>query len=164
MIGLIFAIFLGWAGVYRFYKGQTGLGVLYLFTFGLFGIGWIIDVIQAFNEYRNPKATSKSKGNGAIISDVVGCFAECRKNEGIKRKDVINTLSPNCPLLLETAYWEGKPFFLVVDPQSGLDIGALPKENSGFLKNTYPNASFKVRLMEKDLNKPVIEIEVINNA
>ena len=103
----------------------------------------------------------KTKGNGAIISDVVGCFAECRKNEGIKRKDVINNLSPNCPLLLETAYWEGKPFFLVVDPQSGLDIGALPKENSGFLKNTFPDASFKVRLMEKNLDKPVIEIEVI---
>lgn len=42
---LILCIFFGYFGVHKFYEGKTGLGVLYLFTFGLFGIGWIADII-----------------------------------------------------------------------------------------------------------------------
>jgi TM2 domain-containing membrane protein YozV len=35
--------FLGLYGAHRFYLGQNGLGLLYLFTLGLCGIGWLID-------------------------------------------------------------------------------------------------------------------------
>jgi hypothetical protein len=28
-------------------KGQIGMWVLYLFTFGIFGMGWLYDVIKA---------------------------------------------------------------------------------------------------------------------
>lgn len=38
-------LFLGYFGVHRFYVGKTGSGILYLFTAGLFGIGWIVDLI-----------------------------------------------------------------------------------------------------------------------
>lgn len=30
---------------HKFYEGKIGMGIIYLFTFGLFGIGWIIDII-----------------------------------------------------------------------------------------------------------------------
>lgn len=30
---------------HKFYEGKVGMGILYLFTIGLFGIGWIIDII-----------------------------------------------------------------------------------------------------------------------
>lgn len=29
---------------HKFYEGRVGMGVLYLFTVGLFGIGWLIDI------------------------------------------------------------------------------------------------------------------------
>lgn len=156
MTGIFVAVLLGWAGGYQFYKNKIGMGILYFFTFGLFGIGWIIDIYLAVKEYKK-----SSNNTGGIVSNVVGTFAKCHKDEKVRRKDIIKNLSPNCPLVLETAYWEGKPFFLVVDPVSGLDIGALPKQNSGFLKNTFPNATYKVSLMEKDLDNPVVDIEVI---
>lgn len=41
---LILCILFGYFGVHRFYVGKAGMGLLYLFTFGLFGIGWIIDI------------------------------------------------------------------------------------------------------------------------
>lgn len=31
---------------HKFYEGKAGTGILYIFTVGLFGIGWIIDLIS----------------------------------------------------------------------------------------------------------------------
>lgn len=45
-VELCLCLFLGWLGVHKFYAGKTGIGILYLCTFGLFGIGWIIDIIK----------------------------------------------------------------------------------------------------------------------
>ena len=36
----------GFHGIARFYYGQIGMGILYLFTFGLCGIGTIIDLVN----------------------------------------------------------------------------------------------------------------------
>ena len=44
-VELFLAVFLGWAGVHRFYKGQNASGLVWLFTFGLFFLGWGIDVL-----------------------------------------------------------------------------------------------------------------------
>lgn len=43
---MITTILLGWLGVQRYASGQIGLGILYTFTFGLFGIGWIYDIVK----------------------------------------------------------------------------------------------------------------------
>ena len=44
-ISLFLCIFLGYIGAHKFYEEKAGMGVLYLFTFGFFGIGWFIDTI-----------------------------------------------------------------------------------------------------------------------
>ncbi len=38
-------LFGGWAGAHKFYEGKTAQGILYLLTFGLLGLGWIIDLM-----------------------------------------------------------------------------------------------------------------------
>lgn len=44
-VEFLLCLFLGILGVHKFYVGKIGMGLLYLFTAGLFGIGWIIDVV-----------------------------------------------------------------------------------------------------------------------
>ena len=49
MKGWILAIvcfFLGELGIHRFVVGKIGTGILWLLTFGLFGIGYIVDFIM----------------------------------------------------------------------------------------------------------------------
>lgn len=58
MTGLLIAIFLGWAGGYRFYKKQPVWGVIYLFTFGIAWLGWIVDIVIALNEYMKSRHTA----------------------------------------------------------------------------------------------------------
>ncbi len=43
-IAFFLCFFLGMFGVHKFYEKKIGMGILYLFTAGLFGIGWLIDV------------------------------------------------------------------------------------------------------------------------
>jgi len=45
-IAFILCFFVGVLGIHRFYVGKIGTGLLYLFTGGLFGIGWLVDLIM----------------------------------------------------------------------------------------------------------------------
>lgn len=42
---LLLCILLGWLGAHKFYEGRVVMGIIYLCTVGLFGIGIIIDFI-----------------------------------------------------------------------------------------------------------------------
>lgn len=44
-VAFLLCFFLGYLGAHKFYEGRVGSGILYLFTVGLFGIGWFIDCI-----------------------------------------------------------------------------------------------------------------------
>lgn len=44
-VALLLLIFLGFLGAHKFYEGKAGMGVLYIFTGGLFVIGLIVDFI-----------------------------------------------------------------------------------------------------------------------
>ena len=41
----LLCFFLGGLGAHKFYELKPGMGVLYILTLGLFGIGWLVDLI-----------------------------------------------------------------------------------------------------------------------
>ena len=45
-VALLLAVFLGPLGAHRFYVGKMGTGILWLFSGGVFGIGWIVDIVN----------------------------------------------------------------------------------------------------------------------
>ena len=44
-VAFVLCLFLGIIGAHKFYEGKIFMGILYLFTFGLLGIGVIVDLI-----------------------------------------------------------------------------------------------------------------------
>ena len=54
-VAFFLCLFLGIFGGHKFYEGKFGMGILYLFTCGLFGIGWLIDLILILSK-PNPYA------------------------------------------------------------------------------------------------------------
>ena len=44
-VAFVLCLFLGLVGAHKFYEGKILVGVVYIFTAGLFFVGWIIDLI-----------------------------------------------------------------------------------------------------------------------
>lgn len=51
-VAYLLLIFLGALGGHKFYIGKVGMGILYIFTFGLFGIGLLIDLFILAGQVR----------------------------------------------------------------------------------------------------------------
>ena len=49
-------LFLGFFGAHKFYLDKAGLGILYLLTFGVFGIGWLLDLFTLGGQVANYNA------------------------------------------------------------------------------------------------------------
>lgn len=45
-LAFLLCFFVGVLGVHRFYVNKIGTGILFLLTGGLFGIGWLVDIIM----------------------------------------------------------------------------------------------------------------------
>jgi TM2 domain-containing membrane protein YozV len=60
----LFALFLGWAGIHRFYLGQVGLGILY-FCLMFFGISFVLGIIDAVVFFGMDEQTFNRKYNTA---------------------------------------------------------------------------------------------------
>ena len=72
----IICLFGGWCGIHYFVKGNWKKGLLYLFTCGLFGIGWLVDIIVSYNDSK--KKQVKQQNNTTVYN--------FKKNENLIKK------------------------------------------------------------------------------
>lgn len=53
LVAYLLWLFVGIIGVHKFYLGKIGIGILYLLTGGILGIGWIIDLFTLGTQVDN---------------------------------------------------------------------------------------------------------------
>lgn len=70
---LILCIFLGYLGAHKFYEKKYGLGIVYLFTFGIFGIGWIVDCVKLATATSNSNKVESIAPSQSIPDVKVNC-------------------------------------------------------------------------------------------
>lgn len=152
---------LGWLGVHRFMQKKYGTGILWLCTFGLFGIGWIVDIIAAFTKSSaNNQNRLETRQEGITFSNqperyiksfdtvIVGTFAKCSLDKNENREDLIRYVKPKWELSLQ--YWEynGEPAYYVLHP-NGLDLGNIRAGLAKILHDEYSDCKLKVTAMSK---------------
>ena len=76
---LLLCLLLGWAGGHKFYRKKTGMGILYLLTFGIFCIGWLGDLFFLSLRYftKSPLTKIHKVTSYILAFTFLFCFATC---------------------------------------------------------------------------------------
>lgn len=67
-------LFLGLVGAHKFYVGKIGVGIIYIFTFGLFGVGWFLDFftlgnhVDIANALRMPRNNITNQQQSVVVN------------------------------------------------------------------------------------------------
>jgi len=114
----------GWFGLHKFMEKKTGLGILYLLTGGLLGIGWLVDSITYLVNLLNkpkPAAVTKEVEPVAAVAKEPTPYIFLKfsvagvtfKNGRKTRQAILRALKWGDEIIesvdLETYEWEGKP-------------------------------------------------------
>jgi TM2 domain-containing membrane protein YozV len=76
IIGYVLWLFLGWLGIHRFYTGNVITGLIWMFSLGLFGIGWFVDIflvpglVTAANQRNQQKIIVMQSQQPGFVGDV----------------------------------------------------------------------------------------------
>ena len=72
----------GWLGLHRFYTGNVITGLIWMFSLGLLGIGWFVDLfmvpglVAAANQRNQQKIIVMQNQQSGIVGEVAGFAAK----------------------------------------------------------------------------------------
>lgn len=111
----ILALFFGWLGIHRFYLGQIGLGIVYLF---FFWISWIVALIDAIALFAMDEDDFNRKYNRAYFRQEEPGYSrydrrkeqrENRRQERTQRRTEQRPRKSNRPARAQTREYQSRP-------------------------------------------------------
>lgn len=124
-IELLLCIFGGYLGLHKFYKKDFKMGFIYLFTIGLFGFGWLVDIflismellksfnLQNKNEQKTPQnknAQNKNEQRKKYYINKVVTVTDIDNNQ-IQIKQFNNQVPPRKAIVSNTSYDTDKKIY-----------------------------------------------------
>ncbi len=154
-ITLILALFFGYFGFHRFYVGKKASGWVWLFTCGLFGIGWFIDIIliltDKFTNEQINNSSSKMKVDYTFMeieqdfhTKVVG--VTFKNSDGSKRQDIIKKCKVGDDIIFKPVPTKEYPDAIGVFTTTGKQLGHVNADLALELKEKYPMNFMKVTI------------------
>lgn len=139
---LLLCVFFGYFGLHRFYVGKNKSAILYIFTFGLFGIGWIADFVNIANN---------------LFTDSAGCVI------GTESNTTLIAFKPKKPAQKTWLFWIVIVFVYAIigalqseptsQPTISDTITTDPEFQSIVDTNTSETADIETDPLETDLDK-----------
>lgn len=144
-IDFILCLFLGYLGVHKFYEKKIFLGIIYLFTGGVFFIGWIYDCIKLGKFLNKSKNTTIANYNVNNINKTSNTEIEILQDDtysdsltfkvagvtysnpdGSSRQEYIENLDEDEILELQPYDYKGNTAIYVLDSEGHI-LGNIPK-------------------------------------
>ena len=176
---LLLSIFLGFLGVQRFVVGKVGTGILYLLTYGLFGVGWLVDIITiATGNFRDKsgiviKRTQKTRatpvhgsGDARVPSVPEYSAAEAIQHKPSTKTMPVQSFTPRHVSRFDSWVAVDVEWTDSANKSSVCEIG-LARFDDGKLTDTWrsyvrPPGRFSIGFME--LRTHGIELDLLNDA
>lgn len=95
----------------------------------------------------NPAGMPSQKPRKQTTCKIAGVTFPCKLDEDENRQDILDHMSVGDPIEVQPYKFRGKPAFLLVDPEVGLDFGTVPADVAEMLAG-YPNPSFEGYIYE----------------
>ena len=160
---VIMTLLFGWTGYYRFHKKQYGLGVLYLFTFGLFGLGWLVDIFAALKDNSSGAQSNENTSNKKSFQDI--------------KADAEEEVSSNANKSIYEPFETQNATFLITDSAIILNGTTYPYEQCGkihivsgfkialdaYALFSFEGTDYKLCYKQKDCNRAPKAFEFANN-
>lgn len=137
IIDFVLCLFLGYLGIHKFYEGKIGLGVLYLFTFGLFGIGWLIDICISLKNLINSSSNknSNSTSTSSYRTWVIRATGVTFNNEdGSSRQNLISSLNVGELVKLSPYKYKEEDAIYILNSKNKI-LGNIPVEYATEITN-----------------------------
>jgi TM2 domain-containing membrane protein YozV len=112
--------FLGWCSAHKFYLEKTGVGILYLLTAQLAGIGWLIDLFTLGSQVDLYNALHGGAGGGSVNNN----------NNQNSQNIVVNVAAPTSTPSSEPKISAEKQVLALTEKSSSLTIRQIVSQTS----------------------------------
>lgn len=148
IVDFILCLLFGYLGVHKFYEGKNNLGILYLCTLGLFGIGWLIDIVVLFIKVLNPNSNTNNSDVSYRTWVIKATGVTFDNEDGSNRQKLISSLNVGELVNLSPYKYNGEDAVYILNSKNKI-LGNIPIEYATEITSKLSNNIIEKTIVEE---------------